>query len=98
MPALSSAIVRLFHFANFALTQSIEAPVSGKARMLVSVFLLPGFVMQTLRFTIGVGEPVLCEASMLTEFFPFLMVDTTDRSSYDNFVLLGFLFLARMMQ
>ena len=74
IPSLSSAIVRLCLFANLELTQSMLAPVSGNARILVNVFLLPGFVIQTFRFTIGVGEPLLFDASMLTEFFPFLKV------------------------
>ena len=58
-PSLSSAIVKLFFLANFKDTMSILAPVSGNALIVVNIFLLFGRVMQTLRFTRGVGLPEL---------------------------------------
>ena len=96
-PSLSSAIVKLFLLANFRDTISIEAPVSGNALIVVSVFLLLCLVMQALRFTSGVGLPELPAIKQLTLVFPFLQMflDTAEFASYLSFVLRAECFSAR---
>ena len=95
--SVSSAMVRLFLLANLSDTISIDAPVSGNALIVVSVFLLLCLVMQALRFTSGVGLPELPAKKQLTDVFPFLQMflDTAEFASYLSFVLRAECFSAR---
>ena len=90
-------MVRLCLLANLSDTISIDALVSGKARMVVNVFLFFCLVIQALRFTNGVGDPELPAMKQLTEVFPFPVhqTETAELASYLSFVLRAFCCCAR---
>ena len=80
----------LCFFTNFASTQSIEVPVSGKDLNVDKVLL---FVF-TLRLISGVGDPgtSVYAIGIDTEFLPFV-VDLTDAAFAVNFNFCLFLLL-----
>ena len=71
---VSGIISILCFMTNFASTQSIDAPVSGKALNVDNVLLL----IFTLRFIRGVGDPGKSADTIDidTEFLPFVVVLT----------------------